>query len=220
MKLNKEINQKKLLEYEKMINDIPELARYKKQYRILSTIVVVMFAISFLGPIFSIFFSRNQNFFSFQGYTFVGIIITVLFGIPTAIISSKYTSIYKKQIIKKLLVEKGFSYSLEGMPNTEYDKGHYESYDRYSSNDLVKGSINGVSFEMFDVHTEDEYTDDDGHTHYSTVFDGSVVRSFLSKNSNLSIDIVSNGLFKGKKYVPIDNDEFEKVFDVHSSDEI
>lgn len=221
--MNKEfnnINKQELIKYQKMINDIPELANYKKKYQTLSTIGVAAILFVFIGPIILSFLNKNQMFFINQGYIFGGFFVIMIFIIAAAAIHGKYTSIYKKQIINKLLVERGFSYSESGMPSTEYDKGHYESYDRYSSDDLVKGSINGIPFELFDVHTEDKYTDNDGHTHYSTIFDGSVVRSFLTKNSNLLIDIVPNALFKGKKYVPIDNDEFEKVFDVHSSDEI
>ena len=44
--------------------------------------------------------------------------------------------------------------------------------DRYSSNDYFKGKYKNIAFEMSDVEIEEEHTDSEGHTSYTTIFKG------------------------------------------------
>ena len=44
--------------------------------------------------------------------------------------------------------------------------------DIYSSNDYVEGKYKGILFRQSDVHIQNESTDSDGNTTYTTVFRG------------------------------------------------
>ena len=109
-----------------------------------------------------------------------------------------------------------------GVSSKTYNEARFEYYDRFHSEDLIKGKINDCEYEMSEVHTEEEYRDKDGDTHYRTVFNGTFAKINLNKDFKSTICIINNNikLFSRDNYITIDNEEFEKIFDVFTTDKI
>ena len=124
-------------------------------------------------------------------------------------------------LLKSYNNEIQYSHSL-GISSRTYSEARFEYYDRFHSEDLIKGKINNCEYEMSEVHTERRHTDKDGHTHYTTIFRGTFAKVNLDKNFKSSINIVNNRikLFSRDNYITIDNEEFEKIFDVFTTDKI
>ena len=142
-----------------------------------------------------------------------------------------YTELFKEKIVKQI-IENEFEgakyYPNSGLTGEQYRKaGYKEYYDRFHSDDLVVAPLTikegkNTTFTFSDVHTEQETTDSDGHTSYSTIFSGLAGSFELSKSINTGLYIRSNGRvgFWNKEKVGMDMSDFEKIFDVESNDKI
>ncbi len=156
----------------------------------------------------------------------IAIIITALYmGFSKS--RKQYNATFKGKIIKSFIKE--YSESLEfyptrGIPQTTYLRAKFESYDNYYSEDLITGTLEGgYAINMSEVKTETESTDSDGDTTTSTVFHGLFAEVELSKVLNAYMRIRKNGiaLFSNKKdKIEMDSGEFEKKFNVYSTDKI
>lgn len=165
----------------------------------------------------------------------------MIFGIFACIIvafilllgpATKYSVTYKEQVVKKFI--KAYDENLEflyqkGIPKETYTESAFENFDRYHSEDLIMGNIDGHNMMIAEVHTEREYetTDDDGHTEtrYETVFHGLFGVSELDKAYNGMVKIhADKGLFSkvhdNRNRIEMDSSEFEKHFDVMADDKI
>ena len=164
-------------------------------------------------------------------------IIIIIFAIWLLISYSKqraaYTSYYKRTIIKKFI--ESYSETLKYFPEQGIERGLYNEanfdgyYDRYHSDDLVRGTIlENYPIMMGEVHTEREETstDSDGHTTttYVTLFHGVFSAVELPKGIQFVLNIRKNALlsnvFKGKNKLDMDSSDFEKIFDVNTTDKI
>ena len=140
-----------------------------------------------------------------------------------------YNDKFKKEVIENFIKE--FDSNLEfdpheGIVPKVYRAGEFESFNRYHSEDLIKGKLdNKYSLLMSEVLTQDESTDSEGHTHTYTVFHGifGVVESakpipgFLKIHSDKGF---LGKIFKGSNKIEMDSSEFEKDFDVYGTDKI
>ena len=120
-----------------------------------------------------------------------------------------------------------------GLPTEVYDDGEFEKYDKYSSEDLIKGKMyNGSQFEMAEVLTEQKEPGDSYNKKYSTIFNGLLAKVETTKPFNsclyLRKDVKDQNflvrLFSGKKSfdklrVEVEPKEFEKIFDVFTSNQ-
>lgn len=112
------------------------------------------------------------------------------------------------------------------MPRNIYNAAEFEYYDNFYSNDYIYGNINGIiPIQLGDVRTETEHTDSDGNTTYTTVFRGLFSVITLSQDLLSTIKIRSDkgmlGKFLSKKdQVEMDSQQFEKYFDVFTTDKI
>ena len=141
----------------------------------------------------------------------------------------KYKYLFKERIISKLISTYDSNLKFDNylfIQKELYNKAQFEIYDHYSANDLVFGKIDGIiDFKMGDVHTEIESIDSDGNSSYITLFRGLFSSAKLDKNLNATIKIRKNrgqsgkGL-SGKAKLHMDSAEFEKNFDIYSSDQI
>lgn len=110
------------------------------------------------------------------------------------------------------------------------------SIDRYSGNDYIKGSIDGVPLEFSDVHAEYQTRDSKGRTQWHTLFRGLFLvaefnKEFKSRTvilpdhaektfgSFLGGWLQSNNFSKGD-LIRLDDPEFEKEFVVYGNDGI
>ena len=142
-----------------------------------------------------------------------------------------YREVFKEKIVGPIIENSFGSAKYDaraGISSFEYKKaGYKEHYDRYHSEDLiiapltVEGDVS-TFMTIAEVHTEDEHTDEDGHTSYTTVFHGLTSSFLLPKSLEKNIYIRSNGRVSGwnKNKVKMDMPEFEKIFDVESDDAI
>lgn len=149
----------------------------------------------------------------------------------------KYRMDFKTKIVGTMI--KSFEEQLEfipqnGLPSTTFGEAEFESFDRYYSEDLIQGILkNNCNFSMAEVLTQNEYTDSDGNTSYSTVFSGLFAKIetpkpfntllYLRKDKkgkNLLARTLTGKLPFDKLRIQLDSPEFEKIFDVYASDKI
>lgn len=200
---------------EKLIKDDKILQKYRRIYIITICIFSPILLLLLLYIISTKAFFPNIFFLFF---TFV--LLTLLLSITT----SKYNKHYKNEIIKETIEKEipNLTYNgFQGIQEHIYRYANFESYDKYESEDLIEGTIKDIPFFLSDAHTYDETTDDEGDTHYITQFQGAFAYIKNNKNINNFIHIINNALFNSKKNkVTIDNDEFEKIYDIYGSDEV
>lgn len=138
----------------------------------------------------------------------------------------QYEKFFKQNVVQTFVKE--YSDTLEYIPNQgmsriTYDQGEFEGYDRYYTEDLIRGVLEDkYKVTMAEVHTRDESEDEDGNTTTTTVFFGLVAKVELNKMVNVNIKIRKDKLkiFDKKTRIQMDSGEFEKNFDVYSTDKI
>jgi len=140
-----------------------------------------------------------------------------------------YNNTFKEKIIDQLL--KNFFDEVDYIPNKEmprevYEEGDYPGYyNRYYSDDYMEGSIdNKYRIKMADILTQHEETtrDSDGHTRKetTTIFSGLFAKIDIGKSINNELKIYQDKSFRKKDRLDMDSQEFEKYFDVTSTDDI
>lgn len=117
-----------------------------------------------------------------------------------------------------------------GISSTIYNKAGFEKYDRYSSQDLIKGTLeSNTPFNLAEILTQKRVQDDEGHIYYQNIFSGLFIDAKLPKNINSTIyfkkDKGNNSFLNkiplfnsplNKMKIELDSPEFEEVFDVFS----
>lgn len=169
--------------------------------------------------------------------------ICIIFAIPvvicsimTAKTSKAYSKYYKANVVKGILAEviddlkfdphDGISREL--VRSTEM----MNTGDRFRSNDLISGKYKNVGFRQSDVHIEVESTDSDGHTSYSTLFQGRWITLNFNKDFRCDMQIVAKyfgaskrkgGLFASKEEklnkIEFENEIFNKTFKTYAQDQ-
>ena len=169
----------------KLIDGNERLNEERKKYRI-KHLLIRTILISFV-PL--IFFTR------YLGHlTFVLILFLIITLIVLIITNKDENSIYG-EVIPKIINDymKGLKYNhYEGINSSIYREARFEGYDRYSSDDLISGTINDQDFIMSEVHTERRHTDSDGNTSYTTIFHGAFAKVTLKKDFKCFVNIVNN----------------------------
>ena len=101
--------------------------------------------------------------------------------------------------------------------------------DRYSSNDLTIGRYKNVKFIQADVHIEKEYEDNEGKTHYRTIFKGRFMifefpKKFESRMmlsfAGEPLDGINPKTGKAMRRIETESVDFNKVFLVYAEDEV
>lgn len=165
---------------------------------------------------------------------FALIIGVILIAVVPAKDTKKFKKIYKKNIVIETFnsMFKDVSFDLEhGIPRSVLQNTNMISTgDVYSSNDYVKARFKNINFELSDVHIQDEYTDSDGHTQYTTIFKGQWYIFDFNKRFKANVQVCEKffgadkrgGLFSGTKYkkVSLEDIEFNKQFKVYAQNEI
>lgn len=187
---------------------------------------------------FFLFYLRfSHPVFRLTGTVFA-ILLAVLIG---SIRSTKFVHYYKKNVIKSIIhsYDDTFNYYPESpIPSSIYCEAEFERYfDRYTSDDKITGQWRDFcSLLMGEVKTEVRYTDEDGHTSYSTIFSGLFIKIEFPKFLPCTIKVRKNATFKrsytnsssGRKNIlslpteriEMDSPDFEKLYDVYSDNPI
>lgn len=200
--------------YINMLTNNKDLESARSSYKNSKLIALIFVAI--LATI-AVIFEFFNPFIVFFGI--VGSIIIISIG------TAKYGKIYKEQVISSIIksYDKDMKYNpTSGITLNVYKTGKFESFDRYATEDLIVGNVCGFEFALADVHTEDESTDSEGRTTYTTVFRGPVAVLELNKLNDLMLYISDNHvkILKGNSYVELDNQAFEEKYDVFTNDSV
>lgn len=159
----------------------------------------------------------------FMSAIFVFAITAIIVAIATRKEAAEYKKTYKAYFVEQNLAKTftNLQYQHEAGLNKQVLAATQmiNTGDRYSSNDLTMGKYKNVNFTQADVHIEEEYTDSDGDTHYTTIFRGRFMIFEFPKKFNFKLEVVSKFFGVGK--VPGKNPQtgrkFEK-FEVESID--
>ena len=215
VKINEEVSEKyKKLAYD-LIKNNKELNHQRRNHNILTAIkglliigIFSMFVlIAAIGPVAIVF-----------------MIILVVTLIIISVTCGKNNLIFDEiipEIIKKNFNDFKYDHN-SGIDKLTYREARFEGFDRYRSDDLITGKVCNYDFIMSEVHTERRHRDKDGHTYYTTIFHGAFSKVILDKDIGCFINIVNNKikLFSRDYYVTIENEKFEKVYDVFTDDKI
>jgi hypothetical protein len=165
----------------------------------------------------------------------------VIASITYRFMTSGYAKDFKARVISPLIgaIDPHLLYNPDFMISQylfERSNLFQHSIDRYSGNDYVKGSIDGVPLEFSDVHAEYQTRDSKGRTQWHTLFRGLFLVSEFNKNFKSKTVILPDQAeknfgsliggwlqsinFSRDDLIRMDDPEFEKHFVVYGSDQI
>jgi hypothetical protein len=165
------------------------------------------------------------------GYLLFSVLIT--WGIKAAMLAapiSAFAGEYKQKIIPLIVKFFGdFSYSQKVEP--PYDaltaSGLFDYFSSVSGDDYIEGNYKGTHFKFWEVLLYRPTNRKNGGT--TTVFNGMILlidvkKSFagetiVKRDSQKGLWAMLTGKSRGLKNVKINDTEFEKIFEVYSSDE-
>lgn len=168
----------------------------------------------------------------FQSQWFI-VFIAFLFAIALAIVifrlqNNPLCQLYKKEIISsmvKTLIDKGRYLPSQGITeNTFIQSGLFTVPDRYHSEDFISGTIDKTSFHFSEVHAEEkrESSGKSKNEYWVTIFKGFFFIADFHKDFKGHTIVARNSFLNrfNRKRVKLENVEFERCFDVISSDQI
>ncbi len=216
--LRSKMSESEVQKWRVFISSIPELERKRTNAKITTIIAVIAIV---LLPILMVTIGKGKT-SQFEMILFIPLIIVL---VAYFISKREYKKLYKKLVMQRAITEydSNLTYNAQaGITPREYIDAHFETFDRFNSEDLIEGSIDNINFKMSDVHTQRRHRDRDGKDTYVTLFKGVFVCATLSKNVNASINIINNTIKIGNRdsYITIDNEEFEQKYDVSTTDRI
>jgi hypothetical protein len=165
----------------------------------------------------------------------------VIASITYRFMTSEYAKDFKVRVITPLIgaIDPHLLYNPDFMISQylfERSNLFQHSIDRYSGNDYVKGSIDGVPLEFSDIHAEYQTRDSKGRTQWHTLFRGLFLVSEFNKNFKSKTVILPDQAeknfgsliggwlqsinFSRDDLIRMDDPEFEKNFVIYGSDQI
>lgn len=174
----------------------------------------------------------------------ISLYLGALFGIIAALIagllayywcvsskSQELSAYYKKEVIAKVL--QSFCEDAAFIPEQGIDENVFInsklfiSPDRYHTEDLIKGRVGKTVFRCAEVHAEEKKTNVNSkgqtRTYWVDIFKGFIFIADFHKDFQGQTTVVRNSLlklnFSGSR-VKLENPEFEKIFDVYSTNQI
>lgn len=224
--------------YESMYPDLKFLEN--ERLRIVAKLKKTIFILLPLGLGASFLFIQTQLFIPLHAFIISGIMGFLIYMFVYRNESAGYKSLFKDQIIEKVIhfIDSSLVYSkndsiLEG--EYQYSQIFPQSYDRYSGNDLVQGTIDSVNVRFSDLHVEEKQRDKDGKEHWHTIFQGLFFIADFNKNfrgktvvlpdvAQRSLGIIGEWMqsinTSRGELIKLDHSEFEKYFVVYGSDQI
>jgi len=146
---------------------------------------------------------------------------------------SSYKKHYKEKIIRKFIKQFGENLeydSIRGISSSKYNEGQFEHYDRYYSEDLIRGTLDsGHKITMAEVYTADKTG-----KMVSIIFGGIFIMMDLDKTIPVNMDLRVDKIIptyidlkkdkwkldKKENKVEMDYGEFEKNYNVYSDNKI
>jgi hypothetical protein len=153
----------------------------------------------------------------------------VAYGIKVAMLSgpkSKVMGKYKEKIVPHIVKFFGnFNYSPATTPPEAVLRasGLFDGFNRIEGSDYIEGNHKGTNFKFSEVELVQS-----GGKHSHTVFNGMIIlmdvktpfagQTVVKRDSQKGLWASMTGKFKGMQNVPMENSEFEKIFETYSSD--
>lgn len=161
----------------------------------------------------------------------VVVVISVLIFIACINSKSKtFSSFYKEEVVDEIIHAfcPNAAYSPNGGVSEDLfrNSGLFTSPDRYHTEDLIEGCLDKTSFICSEVHAEERKarTTKNGVQYYwEDIFKGFLFIADFHKEFQGETTILRNSFFKvkmGASRVKMENPDFEKVFDVFSTNQI
>lgn len=153
----------------------------------------------------------------------------MLLVIISATNKGKFTTVFKQKVIEPFVknIDKNLNYySQKGIGSVLYRKGEFESFDLFSSEDLIEGLLDEkYAIRMAEVHTQEETRDSDGNRHTYTLFHGIFGNVECAKDIGTTLKVRTDkgmlgNIFSGKSKIEMDSAEFEKYFDIYAENKI
>lgn len=200
----------------------------KRSIITLSIIIIIDIIMIYVLIHYISFFEGKFSAMKLSVILFFLVIDTIIYSLATVGGVNIYANAFKEKIIDLLL--KNFFDNVDYIPKKEmpsliYNEGLYEGYDNYYSDDYMEADIdNKYRIKMANIETEKNVrsTDSDGNTttHTQTVFSGLFAKINIGKSINNELRITPNIAFLRKNKLNMDSQEFEKYFDVISTNKI
>lgn len=165
---------------------------------------------------------------------FVLIISLIGISIARSALFKSYDAEFSAHAIGNIakFIDKNLTYNRNGhiSPN-EYKASRLflRSYDGFTGRDLIAGKLDKteVKFSYLYTYYEEETEDSDGHktTHTYTIFDGLFFIADFNKRFSGEVYLFPHGFRffsprKGTKKIPLENPNFNDIFDVYGSDPV
>ena len=128
---------------------------------------------------------------------------------------------------------KDYKYDPDGGMDPDKLREHFHllpDWDRHSESDQVSGSFNGCRLKLCMMHLEEKHEDEDSDgnksTHYTTIFDGLCVLMQLKQSTPAHIvvrDKLLSFSFKngrGKDTIKLEDPVFNKTFKTYATDQV
>lgn len=213
---------------------LKQISDAKKTTLIVIGFVVALFVCMIINPILAIILFSLTVFFIIGYIVYAIVKATKLHKAGVTVPRKKsFRSLYKEKLISAFVssYDSNLTYDEKRSIDTaSYNRGCFERFDRFSSNDLIFGDLDGkVYVQMGDVLTEEEHRtrDQNGHTdtYYTTIFQGLFAICNLPTSTNMTLRIRTDqgkllNFHLDKTQVDMDSQEFEKYFDVYANDKI
>jgi len=177
--------------------------------------------------------------YSTRGTQFQALLILLALAIVGAYLfnwqeTKKFKTAYKKYFVLSMFEKlcDNVNFDFDNGINKDVIANTQMMYmgDRFSSNDYVTGTYNGINFEYSDVHIEDERTDGDGDSHYVTIFRGQWFIFDFHKNFKSNVQVCEDdfrnakrgSLFSTTKYekIELEDIDFNKTFKVYAQNNL
>lgn len=228
----------KNLDYRKMKDAWTERYITEKRENKKNNIIILILDIIIAIVFYKAFYMMEVRDFEFTifiilGYLFVTLFVDAIVTTPIGNFkNSKYNNSYKEEVIDKIL--KNFFEEVDyipkkGMPQNIYDEwkngNNDDYYEDYYSDDYMEGMTDDkYPIKMADILLQMTVTstnsDGEKTTEVVTLFSGLFAKIDMKKSIEGELVIKQDGHITGKEKLEMDSREFEKYFDVSSSDKI
>ncbi|MBP1681972.1 MAG: hypothetical protein H6Q35_2311 [Proteobacteria bacterium] len=193
-----------------------------------------------IAALLFLFLTQNTLLKPLHAFLIVGIGGLVIFMFIYHHESAGYGSLFKDQVIEKIIhfLDPSLIYDKTNSINEhEYQQSELflESYDRFSGNDLIRGTIEGVEVHFCDLHVEKKVRTKNGKEEWTDIFQGLFFVADFNKAFHSKVvvlpDIAERSLgvlgswiqgmnLQRGELMKLDHMEFEKFFVVYGSDPI
>ena len=201
---------------EELVKYISDSISFRKPYFI-SAIITIFFLIASVSLF--IYYVYKGSLISFAMF-----LLMILSLIILMYIQNEYKRIFRRKVLRNVIVS--YNPTLEYFPENGFGKGEYDNCRFYEDCDILFSDDTIVekegSFRYADINAQCETEDSDGHSHYSTVYTGSLARLDI-ENTNCEIYLgkVKKDIFsKTYKSIKFENEEFNKMFSAYTNNEL